>query len=90
MKLRDEKLRRVVSAALTIADIDVRNLTIQIVDSHMTVSGTVPTLDQKARLIDVLRERLDTSLSLDCDVVVRDVEPSRLGARPAATSMSVD
>jgi hypothetical protein len=76
MNAKDDRVRRLVSAALTIADIDVRNLTIEVADSHLSVRGSVPTLGQKARLIGVLREQLDNSLSLDCDVVVRDVEPS--------------
>lgn len=77
---KDDKLRQLVNAALTVAGIDVRNLTIKIADGHMTVEGAVPTLAQKVRLTGVLREQLDNSVSLDCDVAVRDdasLQPGR-------------
>ncbi len=88
MIAQDEKLRRRLSAALTIADIDVRNLTIEVANRHVSVKGAVPTLRQKARLTAVLREQLDNSLSLDCDVAARELEPAR--GRPALTATSVD
>jgi len=89
MSARDDELRRLVDAGLTTADIDVRSLTIEITDGHMTVQGAVPTLAQKMDLTSVLREQVDNSVSLDCDVAVRDDAPLQAG-RPALTATSVD
>ena len=72
----DEKLRGRVNDALTHAKVDVRNLAIEVANGHMLVKGTVPTSEEGARLADVLRECLDSTISLDCEVGLRDVAGS--------------
>ena len=75
MIARDEKLRDVVTDALTRANVDARNLAIAVVDGHVLVKGTVPTREQGARLADVLRGCLDPDTPLDCEVGLREVPP---------------
>jgi hypothetical protein len=72
---RDEKLRGTVNDALTRANVDVRNLAVEVVDGHVLVKGTVPSAEQGARLADVLRQCLDSKTSLDCEVGLREVPP---------------
>jgi hypothetical protein len=72
---RDEKIRDHVTDALTRANVDARNLAIEVVDGHVLVKGTVPSREEGARLADVLRGSLDAATSLDCQVGLRDVAP---------------
>ena len=93
MIARDERLRGRVNDALVQANVDTRNLAIEVVDGHMLVKGTVPSVEQGGRLADVLRESLDSKASLDCEVGLREVAPSdsedRRGRSPV-TGTSAD
>ena len=72
---RDEKIRGSVTDALTRANVDARNLAIEVVDGHVLVKGTVPSVEQGRRLADVLRQCLDPSTPLDCEIGLREVAP---------------
>jgi len=70
---RDEKLRGTVLDNLTRAKVDARNLAVEVIDGHVLVKGTVPTDEQRMRLTDVLRQCLDSTSSLHCEVGLREV-----------------
>ena len=76
MNQRDESLRGRVNDALTAANVDVRNLAIEASDGQVFIKGTVPSIDQRARLASIVGECLDRATPLQCDVGVRDVAPS--------------
>jgi hypothetical protein len=73
---RDEKLRGRINDALVQANVDTRNLAIEVVDGHVLVKGTVPSTEQGACLAEVLRLHLDSNTSLDCEVGLRQVAAS--------------
>ena len=76
MNPQDEKIRGKVNDALTAANIDVRNLAIEVTNGHVLVKGSVPSGQQQERVASVLRQCVDRATPLQCDVVVRDVAPS--------------
>jgi hypothetical protein len=71
----DEKLRDAVTDALTRANVDARNLAIEVVDGQVLVKGTVPTREQGSRLAEVLRQCLAPETPLDCEVGLREAPP---------------
>jgi len=75
MNPQDEKIRHAVTDVLSRAGVDVRNLTIEAVDGHLRLVGTLPSIKQQEVLIDLLRARLDGVTSLECDVGLRKVAP---------------
>jgi hypothetical protein len=76
MNPQDEKIRATVNDALTAANIDVRNLAIEVMNGHVLVKGTVPSTHQQECMASVLSRCLDRATPLDCEVGVRDVTPS--------------
>ena len=86
MNSQDENIRATVNGALTAANIDVRNLAIEVTNGHVLVKGTVPSTQRQKRMVGVLSHCLDGTPSLDCAVGVRDVAPSDSsdGSRPLA------
>ena len=76
MNAQDEKIRAAVNDALTAANIDVRNLAIEVTNGRVLVKGTVPSTQQQERMAGVLSRCLDRTTPLDCAVGVRDVAPS--------------
>jgi hypothetical protein len=76
MNSQDENIRATVNGALTAANIDVRNLAIEVTNGHVLVKGTVPSTQRQKRMVGVLSHCLDGTPSLDCAVGVRDVAPS--------------
>jgi hypothetical protein len=57
MTPRDEEIRDRLTDALTAAGIDARNLAVEVRDGRTTVSGTVPTEDQRRRLVALMARR---------------------------------
>lgn len=81
MNPSDEKLRATVHDALTRANIDSRNLAVEVVDSRLTVKGSVPSEDQQEQLGSVLRQCVPEG-TFDCPVSVRKMVPTdRLDGR---------
>ena len=76
MNPQDEKIRGKVNDALTAANIDVRNLAIEVTNGHVLVKGSVPSGQQQERVASVLRQCVDRATPLQSDVIVRDVAPS--------------
>ena len=76
MNAQDEGLRDRVNDALTAANIDVRNLAIEVTNGHVLVKGSVPSTDQQERLASLLQRCVDRATPLECDVIVRNVAPS--------------
>ena len=61
---------------MTAANVDVRNLAIEVADGHVSITGSVPSADQRERLTEVLRQCVDRATPLDYDVALREVAPS--------------
>jgi len=76
MNPQDEKIRAMVNDALTAANVDLRNLAIEVTNGHVFVRGTVPSAEQQERTAGVLRRCVDRSTPLECEVGVRDMAPS--------------
>jgi hypothetical protein len=76
MNPQDEKQRDTINDALGAANVDVRNLAIEVADGHVMVKGTVPTTEQQERLARVLGQCLARTTPLDCEVAVREVAAS--------------
>jgi hypothetical protein len=76
MNARDEKIRNTLNDTLTAAGVDVRNLTIESVDGHLIVKGTLPSAEQQETLAGLLKSHPDGVSSLECDVAVRRVAAS--------------
>jgi hypothetical protein len=76
MNPRDEMMRGRVNDALTAANVDVRNLAIEVNDGHVFIKGTVPSFDQRERLLRIVGQCANHATTLECDVGVRDVAPS--------------
>jgi hypothetical protein len=76
MNPQDERIRGAVNDSLTAANVDVRNLAIEVTGGRVTVRGSVPSTQQQERMTSVLRQCLDGSTVLECDVVVHDVAPT--------------
>ena len=52
MNERDEKIRNALNDTLTGVGVDVRNLTIESVDGHLIVKGTLPSAEQRETLVE--------------------------------------
>jgi hypothetical protein len=76
MNTHDEKVRDTLHDTLTKANVDTRNLAIEVVDGHLIVKGTVPSTGQQEQMTVLLRHCADQCLSLKCDVSVLKVPPS--------------
>lgn len=76
MKPQNETIRDSVIDALISAGIEVRTLTIDAVDGHLAIRGTLPTIEQQELLIDLLRVRLEGVTSIEYDVGLRKVGPT--------------
>jgi len=76
MKQHDEKIRATVNDAFTAANVDVRNLAIEVTDGRVSVKGSVPSAQQQERVTSVLQRCVDRTTVLECDVIVRDVVPT--------------
>ena len=76
MNERDEKIRNALNDTLTGVGVDVRNLTIESVDGHLIVKGTLPSAEQRETLVGILKAHPDGVSSLECDVALRRVAPS--------------
>jgi hypothetical protein len=76
MNTHDEKVRDKLHDTLTRANVDTRNLAIEVVDGHLIVKGTVPSTDQQEQMKVLLSHCADQGLSLECDVSVLEVAPS--------------
>jgi hypothetical protein len=76
MNARDEKIRGQLNDTLTANRIDVRNLAIEVVNGHVLVKGTVPSLDELERLASLLQRSVDQTTPLSCEVSVLPVAPS--------------
>lgn len=87
MNPRDEKIRSDVHDCLTQGGVDVRNLSLEVQDGHLTIRGSVASRDQGQRVSDLLRARANSFDALDCEVIVRPMseygqEPDGRGRSP--------
>jgi hypothetical protein len=93
MNQRDEAIRNELNDALTGAGVDVRNLAIESVDGQLIVKGTLPSVEQRERLIRLLHAPPDGVVTLCCEVGLLPVPPSdasdRRGRSPV-TGTSAD
>jgi hypothetical protein len=76
MNPHDEGIRAAVNDALTAANVDVRNLAIEVRSGRVFVKGSVPSTQQQERMMSVLHQCVDRTTLLECDVIVRDVAPT--------------
>lgn len=76
MNPHDEKVRDALHDTLTRANVDTRNLAIEVLDGRLIVKGTVPSADQQEQMTVLLRHCADQGLSLECDVSVLKVAPT--------------
>lgn len=76
MNPHDEKVRDALHDTLTRANVDTRNLAIEVLDGRLIVRGTVPSADQQEQMTVLLRHCADQGLSLECDVSVLKVAPT--------------
>jgi len=76
MNPHDDKVRDALHDTLTRANVDTRNLAIEVVDGRLIVKGTVPSTDQQEQMKVLLRHCADQGLSLECDVSVLKAAPS--------------
>jgi hypothetical protein len=76
MNAKDEKIRNALHDALTVNNIDARNLIIEVVDGNVLVKGTVPSVDQHEQVAQMLRQCVGQGLSLNFDVSVLSVPPT--------------
>ena len=76
MNARDEKIRDALNDTLTTEGVDIRNLTIESVDGHLIVKGTVPSAEQQETLVGILKAHPAGVSSLEYDVTLLRVAPS--------------
>jgi hypothetical protein len=76
MNTHDEKVRDKLHDTLTRANVDTRNLAIEVVNGRLIVKGTLPSTDQQEQMRVLLSHCADQGLSLECDVSVLKVPPS--------------
>lgn len=76
MNPHDERVRAALHDTLTRANVDTRNLAIEVVNGHLIVKGTVPSIDEEEQMRVLLRHCADQGLSLECDVSVLKAAPS--------------
>lgn len=72
----DERMRDAVHDTLTRANVDTRNLTIEVVNGRLILRGTVASVDQQAQVAALLRQCVDRDVAVDSDVAVLAVPPS--------------
>ena len=58
------------------ANVDTRNLAIEVVNGRLIVKGTLPSTDQQEQMRVLLSHCADQGLSLECDVSVLKAAPS--------------
>lgn len=75
MQASDEALRNTITDALTRANVDARNLTVEVAGGHVVAKGTVPTEQERTRVDGVLEQCRSRAGSVTCDVGV--LEQSR-------------
>ncbi len=79
MNLFDERLKGAFAAALARAGIDTSQLTIEVKAGQVTITGTVPTFEQRRRL---------WSLLITTDTKARDID-CRVGVLPPSVEASI-
>jgi len=75
MNREDERMRDAIQNALTQANIDVRNLGIEVQGGAIDITGSVPTDEQRRRLAPVVVNAVDAG-TCRIDIGVRPVAPS--------------
>lgn len=93
MIARDEKIRNELNDTLTRAGVDVRNLAIESVDGRLIVKGTLPSPDQREKLVGLLQSPPDGVVALECEVGLLPVPPSDTSdgrGRSSITGTSAD
>ena len=73
---RDEQLRDAITDAFTRANIDARNLAVEVVDGDLIVQGTVPSEDTLQTMRGLLLESHFGAQSVHCHVRVLAAAPS--------------
>jgi hypothetical protein len=73
---RDEQLRNAITDAFTQANIDARNLVVEVLDGGVIVKGTVASQDALSRLRELLANGRFGTRPIQCDVRVRAVPQS--------------
>ena len=75
MNRADEQIRDEITDEMTKANIDARNLTVEVVAKAVIVKGTVPDTDQRDRLARVVAASSVSDCTLQWDVTVEGVLP---------------
>lgn len=73
---RDEQLRNAITDAFTRANIDARNLAVEVVDGDVIVKGTVPSQDAYERVGQLLSDGRFGTRPVVCQIRVLAVAPS--------------
>jgi len=84
MNPHDDKVRDALHDTLTRANVDTRNLAIEVVNGRLIVKGTLPSTDQQEQMRVLLSHCADQGLSLECDVSVLKAERQLGWPRPLA------
>ena len=75
MTRADEKIRETLTDRMTEADIDARNLTVEVAGGSVCIKGTVPDTDQRDRLARLVASSQVSDTTLQWDVAIRPVPP---------------
>ena len=76
MNPRDEGFRGTIINCLTLARLDTRNLAIEVGDGTVSITGSVPTQEQRRRLDEVLTDQVQRLARVECNVGVKVVAAS--------------
>lgn len=75
MNRADEQIRDSLTDEMTKANIDARNLTVEVVEKAVIIKGTVPDTDQRDRLARLVAPSVVSDTTLQWDVAIEDVPP---------------
>src|SRR5262245_7779396 len=75
MNRADEQIRDQLTDDMTKANIDARNLTVEVVEKALIIKGTVPDTDQRDRLARLVASSAVSDSTLQWDVAVAKAPP---------------
>ena len=90
---RDEQLRNTITDVFTKANVDARNLAIEVVDGTVIVKGTVPSHEMLQRVRELLSDGRFGTRPVQCEIAVKAAAPSDSPdgrGRSPATGTSAD
>jgi hypothetical protein len=72
----DEKVRDALSDAMSRAEIDARNLSVEIENHIAFIRGTVPTAGERDRVENLLSQWREVAPGVQCDIAIVEAAPS--------------